>query len=82
VGLVGVLTPQELVVLRRLRHFGSYRDIARELGISRNTVKTHVSHIFTKLGVNTRRAAITRAAELSLVGDEVVSSTRYWTSAP
>ncbi len=35
--------------------------------MSVNTLRTHTKHIFTKLGVNTRRAAVARAAELGLL---------------
>jgi LuxR family maltose regulon positive regulatory protein len=35
--------------------------------MSVNTFRTHTRHIFTKLGVNTRRAAVTRAGELGLL---------------
>ena len=41
-------------------------DIARELSVSLNTMRTHTKSIFTKLGVNTRRAAVRRAEELGL----------------
>ena len=42
-------------------------DIARHLYVSLNTLRTHTKHIFTKLGVTTRRAAVTRGAELGLL---------------
>jgi len=35
--------------------------------VSLNTVRTHTQNIYTKLGVNTRRAAVRRAAELDLL---------------
>ena len=41
-------------------------DIARELGVSLNTMRTHTKNIYTKLGVNSRRAAVRRAHQLSL----------------
>ncbi len=41
-------------------------DIARELMVSLHTLRTHTNHIYTKLGVNTRRAAVHRAKELGL----------------
>ena len=42
-------------------------DIARELVVSLNTVRTHTKNIYTKLGVNNRRAAVRRAEELDLL---------------
>jgi len=43
-------------------------DIARELFISEATVKTHLSHLFTKLGVNDRAAAVAKGYELGILG--------------
>ena len=42
-------------------------EISRQLFMSVNTFRTHTRHIFTKLDVNTRRAAVLRAAELDLL---------------
>ena len=42
-------------------------EIARELFVSHNTVRTHTKKIYAKLGVNSRRAAVSRAAELDLL---------------
>ena len=42
-------------------------DIARELFVSLNTMRTHTKNIYAKLGVNNRRAAVRRAAELDLL---------------
>ena len=42
-------------------------DIARELLVSLNTLRTHTKSIYAKLGVNNRRAAVRRAAELELL---------------
>ena len=42
-------------------------DIARELAVSLSTVRTHTKNIYAKLGVNSRRAAVRRAAELGLL---------------
>jgi LuxR family maltose regulon positive regulatory protein len=42
-------------------------EIARELVVSLNTLRTHTKNIFSKLGVNNRRAAVRRAGELGLL---------------
>ncbi len=51
------LTDQELTVLRLIAQGMSNKDIAAQLHISLNTVKTHVKHIFAKLGVSDRTQA-------------------------
>ena len=53
-------------MLRLLATELSGPEIARQLFVSPNTLRTHTKHIFTKLGVNTRRAAVRRAGELGL----------------
>jgi LuxR family maltose regulon positive regulatory protein len=63
-GLVDELSSRELDVLRLLRSDLSGPDIARELLVSLNTLRTHTKNIYAKLGVNNRREAIRRAAEL------------------
>ena len=67
-GVVEPLTDAEIRVLARLAEHLSYRDIASELYVSLNTVKTHLSHIYIKLGVSSRSSAISRAATLGLLG--------------
>jgi LuxR family maltose regulon positive regulatory protein len=42
-------------------------EIAQELNVSLNTLRTHTQNIYTKLDVNNRRAAIRRAEELRLL---------------
>jgi LuxR family maltose regulon positive regulatory protein len=64
--LVDELSGRELEVLRLLRSELSGPEIAAELVVSLNTVRTHTKNIFTKLGVNNRRAAVRRASELGL----------------
>ena len=64
--LVVPLSSRELDVLRLL---GSDLDgpaIARHLNVSLPTVRTHTQHIYAKLGVNNRRAAVRRAHQLHL----------------
>jgi LuxR family maltose regulon positive regulatory protein len=65
-GLVDPLSDRELDVLRLLRSDLSGPDIARELVVSLNTVRTHTKNIYAKLGVNNRREAVRRAGELGL----------------
>jgi LuxR family maltose regulon positive regulatory protein len=64
--LVDGLSERELDVLRLLRSDLSGPDIARELLVSLNTLRTHTKNIYAKLGVNNRREAVTRARELGL----------------
>jgi LuxR family maltose regulon positive regulatory protein len=61
------LSAAELSVLRLLRSELSQREIAGELHLSFNTIKTHTRNIYRKLGVAERTAAIARARELSLI---------------
>lgn len=61
------LSDRELEVLRLLATPLSGPEIAGELYVSVNTLRTHTKHIFTKLGVNTRRAAVQRASDLGLL---------------
>jgi LuxR family maltose regulon positive regulatory protein len=65
-GLVDELSSRELQVLDLLRGDLSGPDIARELLVSLNTVRTHTRNIYMKLGVTSRREAVRRAAELGL----------------
>jgi LuxR family maltose regulon positive regulatory protein len=64
--LIDELSVREIDVLRLLRSDLSGPDIARELHVSLNTFRTHTKNIYAKLGVNNRREAIRRAAELGL----------------
>jgi LuxR family transcriptional regulator, maltose regulon positive regulatory protein len=66
--LVEQLSGRERDVLRLLASDLDGPAIARELVVSLNTVRTHTKNIYTKLGVNSRRAAVTRAGELHLLG--------------
>jgi ATP/maltotriose-dependent transcriptional regulator MalT len=62
-----VLSERELEVLRLLATELSGPEIARRLFVSVNTLRTHTRHIFTKLDVTTRRAAVRRATDLGLL---------------
>ena len=61
------LSERELQVLRLLDSELTGPQIARELFVSHNTVRTHTKHIFTKLDVTSRRAAVRRARERGLI---------------
>jgi LuxR family maltose regulon positive regulatory protein len=65
-GLIEPLSERELDVLRLLGTDLGGPEIARELVVSLNTVRTHTKNIYAKLGVNNRRAAVRRARELDL----------------
>jgi LuxR family maltose regulon positive regulatory protein len=60
------LTDRERVILKYLATNLTNAEIADAEFISLHTVKTHIAHIYQKLGVNSRRAAIRRAAEREL----------------
>jgi LuxR family maltose regulon positive regulatory protein len=64
--LVDELSSRELDVLRLLRSELTGPEIAAELVVSINTVRTHTKNIFMKLGVTNRRSAVRRADELGL----------------
>ncbi|UWD80468.1 response regulator transcription factor [Curtobacterium flaccumfaciens] len=61
------LTPREFDVLRLVAQGNSNPAIGRALFLSEATVKTHLGHVFEKLGVNDRTRAVTRAMELGLL---------------
>ena len=61
------LSERERDVLRLLGTDLSGPDIARELMVSLNTLRTHTKNIYDKLGVNSRRAAVRRAEDLDLL---------------
>ena len=52
------LTARERQVMDEVRRGATNDQIGRTLGISRATVRTHVEHVFAKLGVSTRTAAV------------------------
>ncbi len=65
--LVEELTEREFAVLRYVPTRLSNREIAEELFVSINTVKSHIKNIYRKLGVTTRRDAVARAVALRLM---------------
>ena len=66
-GLIEPLTGREMEVLRLLAAGRSNQDIARELVVTLDTVKKHVSHILGKLGGSNRTQAVTRARQMDLI---------------
>ncbi|HRE00412.1 MAG TPA: LuxR C-terminal-related transcriptional regulator [Ilumatobacteraceae bacterium] len=63
---VDELSSRELDVLRLLRSELSGPEIARELHVSMNTLRTHTKNVYTKLGATSRREATRRASEHGL----------------
>jgi LuxR family maltose regulon positive regulatory protein len=66
--LLDPLSTRETVILRYLPTLLSNQEIAGELFVSVNTVKTHLKSIYRKLGVSDRREAVRIAREMRLVG--------------
>jgi DNA-binding NarL/FixJ family response regulator len=61
------LTPRELSALRLMADGKTNKEIGNTLGIAERTVKTHLGHLFEKLGVTTRTEALKIAARRGLV---------------
>jgi len=77
--LVDPLSERERAVLRLLMTDMAGPEIARELVVSLNTVRTHTKNIYSKLGVNNRRAAVRRAVELGVIGPAAPAGSRLLT---
>ena len=65
--LVEPLSERELEVLRLLAEGRDNAEIARALVVAVSTIKSHVNHIFSKLGVGNRLEAVLRAQQLDLL---------------
>jgi LuxR family maltose regulon positive regulatory protein len=65
--LIEPLSDRELEVLKLLGTELNGPELAQELMVSINTLRTHTKNIYTKLGVNNRQAAFRRARELDLL---------------
>ena len=61
------LTPREMAALRLMADGKANKEIASELGISERTVKTHLGHLFEKLGVTSRTEAVSFALQNHLI---------------
>jgi ATP/maltotriose-dependent transcriptional regulator MalT len=61
------ITPRELEILEQIARGKSTRQIAETLFVSENTVKTHVSRVYDKLGVGRRTQAVQEARRLGLL---------------
>lgn len=61
------LTPRELEILGLIAEGLSNREIGERLFVSENTVKTHSSRVFDKLGVNRRVQAVQKGKDLGLI---------------
>jgi DNA-binding CsgD family transcriptional regulator len=61
------ISPRELDVLKEIATGRSNKEIAAQLNVSPNTVKTHVAQLFEKLGAKRRTDAIAKARELGIV---------------
>jgi DNA-binding CsgD family transcriptional regulator len=65
-----MLTPREIQVLHLLSSGSSYAKIGAQLGVSAHTVTSHVKNAYRKLDVHTAAAAVMRAVELRLLGQQ------------
>ncbi|MGV0347254.1 response regulator [Corynebacterium coyleae] len=61
------LSAREIELLRALQTGASNREIAEQLFISQATVKTHLIHIYSKLGVDNRTAAVEQARQRRII---------------
>ncbi len=61
------ITPRELEILQLMAEGMSNKEIAAHVFVSENTVKTHSSHVFDKLGVKRRTQAVQLARQLRLI---------------
>ena len=62
-----ILSEKELEVLRLISEGFTNQQITEKLFITINTTKTHIRHIYNKLGVDSRTQALSRARELGIL---------------
>lgn len=67
------LTERQVRVLRMLRGSLTLSEIATELSLSTNTIKTHTQAIYRKLGVGTREDAVTRGLDQGILKSPIRS---------
>lgn len=65
--LIEALSEREIEVLVQVAQGASNKEIGKSLHITEATVKTHLLHIFGKLGVTDRTAAVMAALELGII---------------
>ena len=68
------LSDAELRIVRHLPSNLKATEIAAELCVSPNTVRTHLRHIYAKLDAHTRSEAVTRARQLGLLAPRLTGS--------
>jgi DNA-binding NarL/FixJ family response regulator len=66
------LTPRETEILRALAEGRSNKQMAQEFWLSAQTIKYHLTHIYRKLGVNSRTEAVRQAYEHGLIENPVL----------
>ena len=69
--IVEPLTDAEIRVAEYMSTHLTYREIAERLGLSRNTVKTHLASVYRKLNATTRSEAVVAARAVGLIGDVI-----------
>jgi LuxR family maltose regulon positive regulatory protein len=62
-----LLTKRENEILQYLPTLMSYDEIAKEMYISRNTVKSHLKFLYLKLGAHNRHEAVEQAKKMNLL---------------
>lgn len=72
-----LLTQREKVVLQLIAAGYSRKEIAADLYLSLNTVKTHTKNLYSKLRVHSRKQAITRAQELGYLPPSAKNGTSH-----
>jgi DNA-binding CsgD family transcriptional regulator len=65
---VATLTPRESETLRLIARGCTYAQAAERLGVSLNTLATHIKNAYRKLGARSGASAVMRAVELRLLG--------------